>query len=183
MEHSPPIKFHLLVGLVPDQTAQTVIPSTDDGLRYRACFENPQFCDAWHIDGFSEDYFETVERESEPSGEKNVRPCNHRGSRSPPVGRILHRGAISLAGRDRTDLAASEGRRPWAFCSSGVRKPVDNFRPAFTLMRKPWRGCRRNTRKRIARIATQIIFGCLGKPRWSTRSRRKIGLKIRASSR
>ena len=89
---------------------------------------------------------------------KKVRPCNHRSFRSPPVGRIFHRAAISLADRGRTGLAASEGRRPWVCCSSGVRKPVDNFRPAFTSMRKPWRGCRRNTRKRIARIATQINF-------------------------
>jgi hypothetical protein len=71
MEHSPPIEFHLLVGLVPDQTARTaLIPSGDDGMRCRACFENPQFCDAWHIDGFPEDYFELGEREPEPSGEK-----------------------------------------------------------------------------------------------------------------
>jgi hypothetical protein len=27
-------------------------------MRCRACFDNPQFCDAWHIDGFPEDYFE-----------------------------------------------------------------------------------------------------------------------------
>jgi len=27
-------------------------------MRYRAGFENPRFCDAWHIDGFPKDYFE-----------------------------------------------------------------------------------------------------------------------------
>jgi hypothetical protein len=34
-------------------------------MRYRACCGNPQFCDAWHIDGFPEDYFEL--RKENPS--------------------------------------------------------------------------------------------------------------------